>query len=113
VICAPGAFLERHCDENKPSVWYFVSSRAQMGPCRAEVIDDALTADKPSGCELHVYSKARSYVGIRRPRQRPKLQAAPPAFSCVLAGASYVSSGLATGIGAGSCSWVPRARPPA
>jgi hypothetical protein len=41
-----------------------VSSRAQMGPCRAEVIDDALTADKPSGCELHVYSKARSYTAF-------------------------------------------------
>jgi hypothetical protein len=43
----------------------------------------------------------------------PKLRGVPPAFSCVLAGASCVSSGLATGIGAGSCSTVPRARPSA
>jgi hypothetical protein len=64
VICTPGVFLERRCNENKPSAWCFVSSRAQMGTCRAEVIDDALTADKPSGCELHVYSKARSYTAF-------------------------------------------------
>jgi hypothetical protein len=64
VICIPGVFLERYCNENTSSAWCFVSSRAQMGPSRAEVIDDSLTADKPSGCELHVYSKAGSYTAF-------------------------------------------------
>jgi hypothetical protein len=46
--------------------------------------------------------RARGVAEIQRPRRRPKLRPAPPDFSCVLAGASCVSSGLATGISAGS-----------
>jgi hypothetical protein len=64
VICTPRVVPERRCNENKSSAWCYVSSRAHMGPCRAEVIDDALTADKPSGSEQAVHSKARSYTAF-------------------------------------------------